>query len=281
MRRRQFIGAAGVAALGIPALQPTAFASNNPKWQPDGAGLLAKLGVLTPQGDERPESEIKTIAPPGVSIHSSIVRWARDPDRTDNLKRFLEPPHLENATELLVSFAPKSILLGFSSTSYIDGPAGDPRLVARIEKAANGIPVILPTLAATEGLRLLGARRISIIHPPWFSEETNSLGREYFKTVGFDVVSCTKIEPYRRLSEVPPSEVYDWVVSHTPSNADAVVFSGNGCRVIGTIGAIEKRLKKPVLTANQVLIWSALHRIGLAAKVKNYGRIFSEIKAPA
>lgn len=174
-----------------------------------------------------------------------------------------------------MSFAPRSILFGFTSTSYIDGPAGDPPLVARIEKITKGIPVILPTLAAVEALRFLGARRISIIHQPWFSEEANSLGRAYFATAGFDVVSCTRIEPLRKLSELSPSEVYEWVVGHTPNTADAVFISGNGGRVIGAIDALEKRLKRPVLTANQVLLCSALRRLRLASKVKTYGRIFS------
>jgi maleate isomerase len=84
------------------------------------------------------------------------------------------------------------------------------------------------------------------------------------------------VEPLRRtIEEVPPAEIYDWVVSHTPSKAEAVFIGGNGGRVIGAIDAIEKRLKKTVITANQVLLWSALHRIGLASKVKVYGRVFS------
>jgi len=276
MQRRDFITATGVSALGIHALLSPVMAATKPKWQPDGAGLLGKIGILTPQGDAVPESEVKAIAPPGISIHSSIVKWDRDPNRKDNFKRFLAPPNLEGAIELLLAVAPKSILFGFTSTSYVDGPEGDPPLVARIEKASKGIPVILPTLAATEALRFLGARRISIVHQPWFSAEANSLGREYFQKVGFDVMSCTRVEPLRRtVEEVPPAEIYDWVVSHTPSKADAVFIGGNGGRVIGAIDAIEKRLKKTVITANQVLLWSALHRIGLASKVKGYGRVFS------
>jgi maleate isomerase len=177
---------------------------------------------------------------------------------------------------LLLAVAPKSILFGFTSTSYIDGPEGDPPLVARIERASKGIPVILPTRAATEALRFLGARRISIIHQPWFSEEANSLGREYFQKVGFDVMSCTRVEPLRRMvEEVPPAEIYDWVVSHTPSKADAVFIGGNGGRVIGAIDAIEKRLKKNRYNGepSAALVCTAPHRPGLESK--SHGRVFS------
>lgn len=101
MLRRNFIAATGASALGIGSAKVLAEPSSKPQWKQDGNGLLAKIGVLTPQGDPVPESEIKAMAPPGVSTHSSIVRWALDVNRTDNFKRFLEPPHLENAAELL------------------------------------------------------------------------------------------------------------------------------------------------------------------------------------
>ena len=275
MKRRHFIAASGFGALAARAANFQTAVSNKPRWQPDGAGRLTTIGVLTPQGDARPESEIKAMAPDGVAVHSSIVHWIRDPSRTDNFRRFLEPPHLDNAAELLSSFAPSSVILGFTSTSYIDGPAGDPMLVTRIEKATKGIPVILPTLAFAEALRYLNARRVAIVHPPWFSEEANSLGRDYFQKVGFDVVSSRRIEPSRRLSELSPAEVFDWVVTNMPAQAEAVLLGGNGARTVGAINALEKRLKRPVLTANQVPLWSALRRVGLASKVRNYGRVFT------
>ena len=274
MKRRQFIAASGFAFLAAHAADSQTPGIKKTSWQPDGAGRLTTIGVLTPQGDARPESEIKAMAPDGVAIHSSIVHWNRDPSRTNNARSFLEPPHLETAAELLSSFTPSSVILGFSSTSYIDGPDGDSRLVARLEKATKGIPVILPTLAFAEALRLLRVHRIAIVHPPWFSEETNLRGRDYFRTLGFDVVSSRPIEPFRKLSEISPLEVYEWVVANVPSQAAAIVLSGNGARTIGAIDALEKRLKRPVLTANQAPLWSALRRVGLASKVKKYGRIF-------
>lgn len=84
-----------------------------------------------------------------------------------------------------------------------------------------------------------------------------------------------RIGPSRRLSELSPAEVYEWVVANVHSRAEAVVLSGNGARTIGVINALEKRLKRPVLTANQVPLWSALRRIGLASRVRNYGRVFT------
>ena len=49
----------------------------------------------------------------------------------------------------------------------------------------------------------------------------------------------------------------------------------SGLRAIGAIHALEKALRRPVLTANQVLLWQALGLVGVASKVTQYGRVFT------
>jgi hypothetical protein len=74
MKRRQFITLAGLTAVGTAAFpSPSLPAKAGSHWQPDGAGLLARIGVLTPNIDPVPESEMWAMAPPGVSIHGSPV----------------------------------------------------------------------------------------------------------------------------------------------------------------------------------------------------------------
>jgi maleate isomerase len=46
-------------------------------------------------------------------------------------------------------------------------------------------------------------------------------------------------------------------------------------RAIGAIQALEAALKRPVLTANQVLLWDALRRLGRVELVREYGSVFS------
>jgi maleate isomerase len=55
-----------------------------------------------------------------------------------------------------------------------------------------------------------------------------------------------------------------------------VFIGGNGLRAAGTIHALEESLRKPVLTANQVLLWQALKLVGLISKVTQYGRIYTK-----
>jgi maleate isomerase len=65
------------------------------------------------------------------------------------------------------------------------------------------------------------------------------------------------------------------VCTHTPADADAVVVGGNGFRAVGAIAALEHTLERPVLTANQALLWAALNAAGAdPSAIFGYGRIF-------
>jgi maleate isomerase len=119
------------------------------------------------------------------------------------------------------------------------------------------------------------ARKVALIHPPWFAESLNAKGKEYFEGRGFGVVSSTSLTPRRTFQEVPPVEVYEWTIAHTPPEANAVFVGGNGLRAIGAIRAIEERLRRPVLTANQVLFWHALRQASVRSSVTGYGRLFA------
>jgi len=44
---------------------------------------------------------------------------------------------------------------------------------------------------------------------------------------GFDVLSSASLAPARTFQEVPPAQVYDRAIAHTPSEADAVFIGGN------------------------------------------------------
>jgi maleate isomerase len=256
---------------------PSATSGGN-GWRADGLGFRARIGLLTPNDDAVPESEFWTMAPEGVSIHVSRVLL------TDT-RKFADPPHPDDATELLAALPMQAIVLTFTTTSYILGRSGEQTLIARLEKRSKGIPVLLPARGAVAAFRALGARRIALIHPPWFADDEQQLGIAYFQNEGFDVVYANQMRlrgleiatpssPLRKFTEIYPAELYEWARTQVPPEAEAVLFSGNGFRAIGVIAALEEDLGRPVLTANQVALWYALRQAGLHAPVNGYGRLF-------
>jgi maleate isomerase len=270
MKRRQFFNVTAVGAATLLPSRPSQLAAPpHPAWQRDGVGSIARIGLLTPAFDPVPESEAWMMAPQGVSIHTSRMRWQRgDPQSS------AASPHVDSAVELLTYVKPRAIMYGFMSSSYVLGTTGDEALRSRLEAVAAGVPVILAAEAASAALRVVDARRVAIVHPPWFSDEVNEKGRAYFERQGFAVVSCAQLVPRRDFEEVPPAEVYERVARTVPKEAEAVLIAGNGLRAVGVIQAREERLRRSVLTANQVTFWAALKTVGSAPRVTQFGRLF-------
>jgi maleate isomerase len=124
----------------------------------------------------------------------------------------------------------------------------------------RGIPVVIPGLAAVRELGALCVRRLALVDPPWFSAELNRMGADYFSTQQIEVVYAAPATGLPSSQhDQDPARLYEWVRADVPTNAEAVLTGSNGFQAVGAIEAPEKDLGHPVLTANQVTFWNALH----------------------
>ena len=251
-------------------------------WEPDGWGWRARIGVLTPHADIGPESEFQAMAPEGVSIHAARVPLALSPSglnansfAIERARAFAEPPQVDEAAESLGAAPLSAIAYCFTSSSYVRGADDDLALKARLERRANGIPIVITAMAAVQALRAVGAQRVALIDPPWFAAEVTAKGAGYFSGHGFEIVYAAPAGLPSGQRLVHPGLVYEWAREHVPASADAVFFGGNGFRTAGVIRALEEDLRRPVLTANQVALWHALRLAGIHAPITNYGALFS------
>ncbi len=260
-------------------------AARETRWKRDGWEASVRVGVLTPHADVGPESELQAMAPPGVAIHATRVPFGgmaagggMDPTiPLAPVRAFAEPPEVDDAAELLAAAPLDAIAYGFTSSAYVIGVAGEAEMVARLERRTRGIPVVAACGAAVEGLRVLGARRVALVDPPWFDTELNGLGRRYYESAGFQVVYSAPCGLPSDQTKVTPADLHAWVGEHVATtDADAVVIGGNGFRAVGAIAALEEDLGLPVVTANQALLWAALRAAGAdPAPTSDYGRLLS------
>jgi maleate isomerase len=255
------------------------------RWKRDGWEASVRIGVLTPHADVGPESELNAMAPPGVAIYATRVPFdamaaggVMDPTiPLAPVKAFAESPHLDDAAELLAAAPLHAIIYGFTSSAYVIGEAGEAEMIARLERRTRGIPVVATGTAVVEGLRVLGARRIALIDPPWFDTELNALGARYYESAGFEVVYSSPCGLESDQKKITPADLHAWVSEQvSTTDAEAIVFGGNGFRTVGAIAALEEDLGLAVVSPNQALLWGAL-RITDAdpGRVSDYGRLFS------
>jgi len=142
INRREFLASTAIAMVGPRAV---AASEREERWEPDGVGSLARIGVLTPDDDPVPESEMRMMGPDGVSIHSSRVLW-----KNRNWRSFADGA--PSAAELLTRLKTRLILYAFTSSSYVLGDEADGRLRSEIEKRAGGVKVLFTCPAAVEAL---------------------------------------------------------------------------------------------------------------------------------
>lgn len=251
-------------------------------WQADGWDVRTRVGVLTPHADVGPESELRAMAPGTVGVHAARVpfgamRTGGAMDRTIPLApiaAFMRPPGIDEALGLLAAAPVAVVGIGFTSSAYVGGADGEKQLVHRLTERSAGKPVVATCPSAVEGLHRLGATRMSLVDPPWFDAELNRLGAAYFASQGFEVVFHAPCGLPSNQRSINPPELYDWILRHTPDAAEAVFIGGNGFRSVAVIAALEEDLGRPVLTANQVLLWGMLRAIGSRVVPDGYGSLF-------
>jgi maleate isomerase len=101
------------------------------------------------------------------------------------------------------------------------------------------------------------------------------LGRRYYESAGFEVAYASPCGLPSDQAKIIPADLHAWISAHAPTDADAIVIGGNGFRAVGVVAALEHDLGRPVVTANQALLWAALRVAGAdPASIKDYGHLF-------
>jgi maleate isomerase len=187
-----------------------------------------------------------------------------------------EPPLLDEAADRLAATPVDVIGYASTSTGYAIGFDDEVAMVDRLSRR-TAVPVAATCTSAVLALRVLNIDRVALVSPPWFDDELNSLGADYLRSQGLRVVSAASADltPDPRLIEA--DAVIDWVVRQVPDAAEAVYIGGNGFRAAAAIEPLEGRIGRPVLTANQVLLWSLLGQAGATFRVAGYGRLFDRM----
>ena len=159
----------------------------------------------------------------------------------------------------LLAVEPDVVLYLCTSGSFVRGVEGEHRM--RDVMAAAGAPVAVTTSGALlDALHHLGVHDVAVASP-----YLPSLGAHldaFLRAGGFRVVDHRRLGLDRHIWRVPDSAVRHLVLAADHDAADAVFISCTNLPTYDVIAELEEVLGKPVLSANQVSLWSALRRAG-------------------
>lgn len=223
-----------------------------------------------------PQRGVGVIAPFDLAMDRELWRWAPDevtlyltrtafvpvPMTVEMASMISDEAAVHSATRDLLSPEPEVVAYACASGSFVDGASGERDLIDVMRDA--GAPAAVTTSGAlVEALQLLGARRLAIATP--YVENVTQRLVDFLGEYDLEVVTSVGLGLTGRIWEVTYRQVVDVVRSADRPEAEAVYISCTNLPTYEIIGPLEQELGKPVLTANQVTMWAALRRMGLAA----------------
>lgn len=237
----------------------------------DERALAKRVGLVILATDHTSEPDFaRMVSGERIGVYVARIPYA-NPTTPENLRRM--QPSLSAAAGLILPGEPlDAICYSCTSASVV---IGDTEIEAALQAGKPGVPVVTPTLAATAGLRALGARRISVLTP--YTVETSRPMADYFERQGFaiDRFTCLGFEDDREMARIALSEIVSLAAEATAPESDALFVSCTALRAASVIAKMEAAVGRPVVSSNQASAWMCLRLCGDDAARPGDGRLMT------
>ncbi|WP_134702260.1 aspartate/glutamate racemase family protein [Ammoniphilus sp. YIM 78166] len=150
------------------------------------------------------------------------------------------------------------------------------RLGKIAEQTAAKVPIVSSAGALIEGIRAIGAKKVSIITP--YMKPLTNMVIEYLNASGIEVIDSISLEVADNLEvgRLDPMNLVNIADQLNITGADAVVLSA--CVQMPSLPAIqqvEDKLGLPVLSAASSTVYKILNELNLKPVVPNAGSLLS------
>jgi maleate isomerase len=222
------------------------------------------------------QTGIAVVAPYDMALDRELWRWVPD-DVSLHITRMPYVP-LAVSTEMALHIADPTLVArcvldvhvvsplvaayACTSGSFVGGLAGEAALVAAM-LGAGAPAAVTASGALLAALRHLDLTRIATA-TPYTADLTAGLSG-FLAEAGVEVVSASGLGLTSDIWMVPYDITAGLVRDTDTDDAEAVFVSCTNLPTYDVIATLEAELGKPVLTANQVTVWSALNTIGRKA----------------
>jgi maleate isomerase len=217
---------------------------------------------------------VGVVAPYDFALDRELWRWVPD---AVNLLLTRTPRHslpvsvsqaeavstvavIQDCTRSLTETSPDVVAYMCTSGSFVRGREGEAGLRRAIE--AVGVPRAVTTSGALiDALAALGVRRLAVATP--YDDVVTALLRDFLAAFDIEIVACSFLGLTERIWALDYEQVSQLVRGCLVPEAEAVFVSCTNVPTFDILGSLEAQLGLPVLSANQVTLWSALGAVGL------------------
>jgi maleate isomerase len=228
-----------------------------------GPELLTQhgIGVVAPF-DFALDRELWRWAPDDVSLYLTRLPFVPVPVTIEMASELSDPDRVSRATKDVLAPEPLAVAYACASGSFVHGMHGE-RVLTRSMLDAGAPAATTTSGGLVEALTMLGLRRIAVA-TPYIDSVTQRL-LEFLGEHHVEAVSSIGLGLLDHIWKVGYAEVVQAVRAVDRPEAEGVFISCTNVPTYDIIAPLERMLGKPVLTANQVTMWSALRAAGFGA----------------
>lgn len=243
---------------------------------------IYRIGQIVPSSNTTMETEIpavlrarELVAPERFTFHSSRMRMKKvSKEELEKMDADSDRCALE-LSDASVDVLGYACLVAIMSMGKGYHRVSEKRLHGRTVENGHPAPVVTSAGALVDGLKAVGAKRISILAP--YMKPLTQMVIEYIEAEGIEVVDSISLEipdnlEVGRQNPLAPIEI----TKKLNSNVDAIVASA--CvqmPSLGSVQAIEDRVGIPVLSSSVATSYMMLKQLGLSTEVPGFGALLS------
>ncbi|MFB9069834.1 maleate cis-trans isomerase [Citricoccus parietis] len=169
-----------------------------------------------------------------------------------------------------------AVMWACTSGSFVYGHEGVRQQADRLAEVA-GVPAASTSQSFVAAVAALGVGRVAVAAS--YPEEVAVLFTDFLAASGIEVVArgSAGIDTAAEVGSLEGARVMDLALRNDHPAAEALLIPDTAMHTLDVLTAIEDRLGKPVLTANQVTVWHGLRLAGSSVVSDRLGALFTRV----
>jgi maleate isomerase len=150
---------------------------------------------------------------------------------------------------------------------------GEDKVKERVQLAKPECYVTTPITSAIKAFKLMNIKKVAVFTP--YPETVNKTISEYFFKKNIDVLSfgTFNLDLDVDFANIDPEYLSKTLTNLDTSGADALFISCTALPTLEILDEVEKKIKKPVFSSNQTLIWDTIRSVGYKSSIEGYGKL--------
>ena len=150
---------------------------------------------------------------------------------------------------------------------------GEDRVKEKIQLVKPDCYVTTPITSAIKAFKKMNVKKIAVFTP--YPEPVNKTIFEYFnkKNINIKSFSTFNLDLDVDFARIDPKYLSETLTKLNTNEADALFISCTALPALEILDDVEKKIKKPVFSSNQTLIWDAIRSVGYTSSIEGYGKL--------